>query len=71
MIKNKQKCEDGRSNIIESDYQTITTIWPLKAFYRSLANLFQKFSKLNCLYLTSDLLFDTSNFVFDFFGLAG
>jgi hypothetical protein len=48
MIKNKQKCEDGRSNIIETDYQTITTIWPLKAFYRSLANLFQKFSKLNC-----------------------
>ncbi|HXR84781.1 MAG TPA: hypothetical protein VN722_10755 [Hanamia sp.] len=43
---------------IFSDNYKLITIWPLKSFYRSLANLFQKFCKLDCLILSSNFLFD-------------
>lgn len=59
------------SMYIFSDNYKLITVWPLKNYYRALSRLFQKFCKLNCLILTSDLLFDTSNFLFDFFGFVG
>jgi hypothetical protein len=46
------------SMYIFSDNHKLITVWPLKNFYRALANLFQKFCKLDCLILTSDFLFD-------------
>jgi hypothetical protein len=48
---------NGSIYIFSENYNLIT-VWPLKNFYRSLANLFQKFCKLDCLIITSNFLYD-------------
>jgi hypothetical protein len=68
MIKNKQKCEDGRSNIIETDYQTITTIWPLNLFI-VLLPIFFKNSRSLIVYTLPQIFFLIHQILFSIFSV--